>query len=156
MCTYYISSWGKHVTYRSSMESGCWFPELENMHLVLGLFNGNAADAVIRYKEEYSNWSVKLLYSTFSWSPTARHRNISQNAMGMLSMCVMYVMYGWKSRSSELLKNSRPSVPDVLQLVEVPPRLLYALHYKSSNCVPFAPRLLELVSYDSPAGLVFC
>jgi hypothetical protein len=55
-------------------------------------------------------------------------RNISQKAMGMLSMCVIYVIYGWKSRSSRVSKDSRPSVPDVLQLVEVPPRLLYTVH----------------------------
>jgi hypothetical protein len=48
-------------------------------------------------------------------------------------------MYGRKSRSSKSLKVILPSVPEVLQLVQVPPPppvLEYTAHYKESSCIP--------------------
>jgi hypothetical protein len=44
---------------------------------------------------------------------------------GMLALHILYIMDRFKSKSSELLKISLPSVPDILQLVEVSSKLLH-------------------------------
>jgi hypothetical protein len=40
---------------------------------------------------------------------------------GMLDVHTLYATHGWKGRSSKSLKDSLPSLPDGLQLIQVPP-----------------------------------
>jgi hypothetical protein len=49
---------------------------------------------------------------------------------------MLCAMYGWERRSLESLKDSLPSVPDVLQLGQLLPKLLHTVHYKNSSCIP--------------------
>jgi hypothetical protein len=65
-------------------------------------------------------------------------------------------MYGWKSRSSKSLKESLPSVPYVLQLVQVPPMLLYTVHHITRTAVVSShSHYAKLVSHDAPARRAF-
>jgi hypothetical protein len=47
----------------------------------------------------------------------------------VLALRVLYIVYGWKSRSLRSLKDSLPPLPDLLQLVQVPPIHLYTIRY---------------------------
>jgi hypothetical protein len=48
----------KHSTYQCNMESGHSLSELEDVHLVLRVCNGNITNAVRIYKEKYPNHKV--------------------------------------------------------------------------------------------------
>jgi hypothetical protein len=64
---------------------------------------------------------------------------------GKLAVHILYIMYQWKSRSSEQLKDSLPSLPDVLQHVQILTMLLYTVHYKNRSYIPISFKLQELV-----------
>jgi hypothetical protein len=51
------------------MESGYFYPELADMHLVLGEYNRNATDALRRCREKYPNQSVPSDCSLLSVNP---------------------------------------------------------------------------------------
>jgi hypothetical protein len=55
----------------------------------------------------------------------------------MLAVHIPYIIVEWNSRPQRSLKDSPPSVQDVLQfayLVSPPPMLLYTIHYNDSVC----------------------
>jgi hypothetical protein len=61
---------------------------------------------------------------------------------GMLVPHTVHVIYGWKSRSLKLLKESQPSVPDGFQLIHISIMLLYTVHYRNNipqDVQEFAP-----------------
>jgi hypothetical protein len=53
------------------------------------------------------------------------------------------------------LRRNLPSVPDLLQLVQVPPMLLCIIHYKTA-VLPLSQTLQELAPRDAPASHTFC
>jgi hypothetical protein len=61
----------------------------------------------------------------------------------MLAFHIPYIIYRWKSRSSDSLQDNVLPVPDFLQIIQVPPMLLYTIHCKNSSCVHVTVRLLR-------------
>jgi hypothetical protein len=95
---------GKHITYQSSMGSGCSFPELADTLLVLGECIRNTTDAVRRYRKKYPNRRVPAHCTALSVNHWLKERGTFHWTQWAIH--ILYILYAWKSRSSVVERQS--------------------------------------------------
>jgi hypothetical protein len=116
------------------MQSGYSFYEFAEVCLMLEDYNGNATDGV-RKKEKNSNRRVSCRCTFVSvdrrLQETGTFHGMRQNVGRPRSVREVLL----EKQTLKSLKDSLPSVPDILLLAQVSTMLLYTVDYMNSSCV---------------------
>jgi hypothetical protein len=106
-------SLGKHVLYQSNMESSHSFPELSDVHLILGVWNR------CYWGKNVSTGGGQIIILSFLLTGNSKKSKHLMECKGTLAVNTLHVMYRCKSRSLKSFKDSLTLLPEIQQLIQV-------------------------------------